>query len=358
MADGDAGVLPRFIRSVARLRVRLNTATTDVGQRQRLNFIDSATVTWTLADSSVNEEVTVTATGATQTTPTMAYYGDGSDGAATLDGSTTVTSMAPSASVYTAVRDLYYTTLTINAAVVLNMGGYRLLTTGTLTNNGTIRRNGPAGTAGVGGVGGTGGTAVDPGYIGGSGAGGNGASASSTGTIGQGVTIGGGGNAGAGGASGGGNAGGAAGTAPAPAATSGGLPRALPTAAIMQYTDSTPNLIIIAGGAGGGGGGAAAASSGGGGGAGGGVMVILAQAFAGTGSITTTGGAGGAAGGTNGGGGGGGGGGFIAVISSSVSAGAISGQTFSVAAGAGGAKTGTGVAGGAGSTGNVILIPG
>lgn len=358
MADGDAGVLPRFIDSVAKLRHRLNSATADVGQRQRINWVDTATVTWTLTDSSVNEEMSVSATGATPASPKSAYYGDGSDGAVTLDGTTTVTGMVPSASVYTAVRDLYYTTLTINGSVVLNMGGYRLLTTGALTNNGTIRRNGVAGTAGSGGVGGTGGAAVDPGYIGGSAAGGNGASATNTGTIGGGAGVSAGGSGGAGGASGAGQAGGAAGTATAIAATSGGIPRALPTAAVMQYTDGVPNLIVVAGGGGGGGGGAAAASSGGAGGSGGGVMVILAQSFAGTGSITATGGAGGAAGGTNGGGGGGGGGGFIAVVSSSVSAGAISGQTFSVAAGAGGAKTGTGVAGGAGSVGNVVLIPG
>lgn len=64
MADGDAGVLPRLIGSVARLRFRANTAGTDTGARQRVNFLDSATVTWVLADSSTNEEVTVTATGA------------------------------------------------------------------------------------------------------------------------------------------------------------------------------------------------------------------------------------------------------------------------------------------------------
>lgn len=58
MADNP--VLPRFLQSVAKLRHRVNSAATDVGQRQRINWVDSATVAFTLAESSVNEEVTVT----------------------------------------------------------------------------------------------------------------------------------------------------------------------------------------------------------------------------------------------------------------------------------------------------------
>lgn len=53
-------------------------------------------------------------------------YGTGSDGDATLDGSTTVLSMAPSSSVYSMTRDLYFNDLTINANVRLAPNGYRI----------------------------------------------------------------------------------------------------------------------------------------------------------------------------------------------------------------------------------------
>lgn len=64
-------------------------------------------------------------------------YGTGADGDATLDGSTTILSMAPSASVYTMTKDLYFNDLTINTSVRLNPNGYRVFVKGTLKFAGT-----------------------------------------------------------------------------------------------------------------------------------------------------------------------------------------------------------------------------
>jgi hypothetical protein len=61
-----------------------------------------------------------------------AVYGNGVDGDATLDGTTTVLSMAPSSSVYSMTRDLYLNDLTINASVRLAPNGYRIFVKGTL----------------------------------------------------------------------------------------------------------------------------------------------------------------------------------------------------------------------------------
>ena len=60
-------------------------------------------------------------------------YGSAGDGSQTLDGSTTVLSMAPSTSVYTATRDLFFYNLTLSASVTLNPGGYRIFVQNILT---------------------------------------------------------------------------------------------------------------------------------------------------------------------------------------------------------------------------------
>ena len=64
-------------------------------------------------------------------------YGTGADGDATLDGTTTVLSMAPSSSVYSMTRDMYFNDLTINASVRLAPNGYRIFVKGTLKFVGT-----------------------------------------------------------------------------------------------------------------------------------------------------------------------------------------------------------------------------
>jgi len=62
-------------------------------------------------------------------------YGNGMDGDATLDGSTTVLGMAPSSSVYSMTRDMYFNNLTINASVRLSPNGYRIFVKNLLTLN-------------------------------------------------------------------------------------------------------------------------------------------------------------------------------------------------------------------------------
>ena len=64
-------------------------------------------------------------------------YGTGADGDAVLDGTTTVLSMAPSSSVYSMTRDMYFNDLTINASVRLAPNGYRIFVKGTLKFVGT-----------------------------------------------------------------------------------------------------------------------------------------------------------------------------------------------------------------------------
>jgi hypothetical protein len=64
-------------------------------------------------------------------------YGTGSDGDRILDGSTTILSMAPSASVYTMTRDLYFNNLTINTSCRLQPNGFRVFVKGTLRFAGT-----------------------------------------------------------------------------------------------------------------------------------------------------------------------------------------------------------------------------
>jgi hypothetical protein len=106
-------------------------------------------------------------------------YGTGMDGDAILDGSTTVLGMAPSASVYSMTRDIYFDDLTINASVRLAPNGYRIFVKNVLTfagNNaaigfttgyataGSIQQGGAAATAVTHSLGGsaTGNTATAP----------------------------------------------------------------------------------------------------------------------------------------------------------------------------------------------------
>ena len=63
---------------------------------------------------------------------TDSIFGTGSDGSIILDGTTTILSMVPSASVYSMTRDLYFNDLTINTGVRLAPNGYRIFVKGTL----------------------------------------------------------------------------------------------------------------------------------------------------------------------------------------------------------------------------------
>jgi hypothetical protein len=93
----------------------------------------------------------------------LAIFGDGSDGDVTIATNTTLS------------RDMFYTNLTINSGVTLNPNGYRIFVRGTLTNNGTIARNGDAGGNATGATtAGGGGAGLSTGTLGGSAAGGAG----------------------------------------------------------------------------------------------------------------------------------------------------------------------------------------
>lgn len=270
-------------------------------------------------------------------------FGDGNDGDITIAADTTLS------------RDMFYNNLTVDAGIVLTTDGYRIFVKGTLTNNGTIWRNGHAGTNATATAKGVGGAALGAGSLGASGKGGdggeyqtlgtshgggggsgggvilivaksivnngtisanggNGGNANGTGggatnvsrEVGGGVTASLGGSGGAGGD--GGSSGGAGGTATAPTAAQGGY-RAVPFAILLK--DETTKFT--------------------GGGGGGGGDYGIAQSKAG--------------------GGGGGGGGLIMLIYESLTAG-----TETVTAGAGGIKYGTGTDGANGSAGTVIKI--
>jgi hypothetical protein len=263
------------------------------------------------------------------------WFGTGVDGDQTIVSNTTL------------VRDMYYNNLTINPGVILSPNGFRIFVLGTLTNNGTIERNGVSAT------GATAGTALAAGSLAGSSAGGAGGGAAA-GTAGSAMALGLGGTSGSGG-SGAAGAGGSAGTLTVPTAAQGGLEvlNSARQAQGAQVLGATPTLIGGAPGAGGGGGGGVALS-GGGGGAGAGVIVISCRNLAGNGTITAIGGSGGSAGGVNGGGGGAGGGGVIVMITENDTT--ATSVTFSVAAGAIGTGNGTGLAGNAGSVGRIFRV--
>lgn len=263
-------------------------------------------------------------------------FGDGSDGNATLDGSTTVLGMVPSGGVYTQTRDMFYDSLTINSGVVLKPAGTRVFGRTQIVGPGKISGTGKPGVLGVAGTsvagvtlptncaGGTtvpeSGLVVPRGYTG---TGGNGGSSSAAG----------------------GSAGGSVGSFP-PAAD-GDLGLAL--LAIWAATMGNGQLKILGGRTGGGGGGAGAPGVGGwsqgAGGASGRYLVVSAAVLAANLTIENNGGKGGdavaGAGNFFAGGGGGGSGGYSVIVRGSVA----SAPTCTATGGA------IGAAAGAGSTG-------
>jgi hypothetical protein len=269
-------------------------------------------------------------------------FGDGSDGAVTLDGSTSNGFSSLAGSTYTMTRDCFCTSLTINGGVTLKPAGYRIFVAGTLANAGTISSNGNNAT------GASAGGATGNGIVNGGGAGTNGVTGNAAAPTALGLIL---------GAGSGGN-GGNGGTGTGGTGTAHKLATAYPyrvtgpvLSAFMTFNNSTG---IPSGGGAGAGGGGDGTNAGGGGGSGGGFIVILAWAVTNTGTITASGGNGanGVAG--NAGGGGGGGGGLILAYTLA----AWTAGTTSVAAGSLGTGTGTGAngtGGGAGTVLNVVL---
>ena len=67
-----------------------------------------------------------------------AIFGEGTDGAATFDGTATVISLAPTSNVYKLVKDIYCTNLTVNSGVTLFTNGFRVFVKGNIKNHGPV----------------------------------------------------------------------------------------------------------------------------------------------------------------------------------------------------------------------------
>lgn len=292
------------------------------------------------------------------TSGVMQPFGDGSDGAATLDGSVAAPGWATkSGTVYTMTRDAFLSNLTVTGAGTrLFTAGYRLYVRGTLTTASSGQIDVWPGDA----VAQTG-IAASLGTIaaGGSGVNGN---ANASGTAGTGVTGSLGGSGGAGGT--GNGTSGAGGGAATQLTANAGSPRVFSGATFGAAVSRTGTTFITGGGSGASGGGDVAGGTGGAGGCGGGVLAIAARnvVLANAANLSAKGGAGGPGSsgvGANTGGGGGGGGGVLLLVyaTATVSVGTLNAATC-CAGGAGGAKGsgGAGTNGIAGSNGSVLLL--
>jgi hypothetical protein len=256
-------------------------------------------------------------TGAVQKNVT--WWGPGSDGTITFDGTSTVLGLVPAASTYTLTRDIAPANMTVNAGVTIATANYAITIQNTLTNNGTISNNGQAGSHGSGGnttAAGRFPITINGGQSGGTGGGG------SKGPTGFFVSAGAaaGGVAGATGANGtnGAGTGGGGGGATSSAGSTGGAQTVggtmIPTLYDFIRGAHTPDNVSMSFGTGGGAGGNGSSVNGFGG-AGGGLVFVAVPIMAGTGAIQARGGNGGTAvASDNAGGGGGGGGGMVVLI--------------------------------------------
>lgn len=292
-------------------------------------------------------------------------FGDGSDGTVVISSNTTL------------ARDMFYDVLTIDNGFTLNTGGFRVFCKTSLTNNGTIARDGVAGGNATLTTPGTAGTALADGSIKGSVAGLAGAGVRNTnGSNGTSVAK----SLGAVGAAGGigdntTGADPAGGTAGTKTGTVFNTPRNVMAAYMLyDFLPSGDNLRSSAGSGSGASGdyiGGGNFGAGGGSASPGGIVAIYSKKITNNGTISANGANGGNGGngqstaGNSGGGGGGGGassGGVILLVYSSYT----NNGTVSVAGGTGGSPGvssfngvlggGTATAGGNGSTGTIIQL--
>lgn len=290
------------------------------------------------------------------------HFGDGSDGTATFDGSTAVTGCTRSGSVYTAIKDLAFTTSTFTNGVTLDLSGgtagfelnCSVALVGPASGTATIKCNGNAASGATAGAALTSSSPI--GATSGAGAGGiqnAGQGGGAAGTWQNSFKAGNGGNGGASAT----NAGATGGTA--------GSTLTDAQASMVTWADirraRTLGGTILSGGAGGAsGGGTTGVASGGGGGSGGGWCRVNAKTITNGAqlAIQANGGAGANGVGGNAGGGGGGGGGYAIVAhgGSTTPAGLVSGTNVTAAGGALGSPAGTGSAGTAGGTGQVRIF--
>lgn len=234
------------------------------------------------------------------------YYGDGSDGNATISGGTT-----------TLARDMYYENLTIESSGVLNAAGFRVFVRDTLEieGGGVVRNDGGNGGNAAGASPGSSGASAPAGSTAASGSGAAGV-VDGVGAAGNNA------NSGIGGAGGAGGAtivpafaGGTGGTITAPTAASGGW-RDTTRLRLLRVGAST---ALLPGAGGGSGASGAAGSATGGGGGGGGMLPIYAMHLRldGGAIIRARGGDAGTptdSGGIDAGGSGGGGGGAVLIV--------------------------------------------
>lgn len=86
-------------------------------------------------------------------------FGDGSDGACVLDGSTTFPWAGLSGSTYTLTRDIYPSALTINSGITMKTDGFMYFVNGTMDGSGTIdygtSNNGTSAVTNTAGIGGS-----------------------------------------------------------------------------------------------------------------------------------------------------------------------------------------------------------
>jgi hypothetical protein len=277
-------------------------------------------------------------------------YGDGNQGSATFDGTSTILGLAPASTVYSMVANIQGDTITVNASTTLKPLGFVLLCATRLNNAGTIHSNGNDAVTSTGGliIAATGSLAVSAGN-GGDGRSTTGAGSPGAGSGGRNV---GGGVGGAGGSAGGANTGGAGNSSAAPTAVQGTM-RHLSNMLKGKLWDATAML-----GSGGGGGGgvdtAGGAGTSGGGGSGAIGMLIFCKELNNTGTISCNGGAGAAGSGNKAGGGGGGGGGWLTIITERI----VSLGTITVSGGTIGAAGGSASAAVAGTAGlGLIFTP-
>jgi len=362
---------------------------------------DGAAYKLSIGDSTTNNSLTWDGSVLSVNGSTIAgndVFGSGVDGAFVLDGTNTyATYFSKSGSVYTLLKDLYATTISITTASSIKANGYRIHAKTSLTidascairwngNNGTSGANGPNNGSDV--LGGNGGTGLTSGSLYGSadgvsgGRGGNGGSNDNTGFNGTAGTSTSNSFAasfsytGANGGTGGARASGGAGQAGGSYGTTGSIVastcRPYSAAFAIPMLDFTPSGSaylkyngVLGGGGGGGSGRSQTGFAGGGGGGGGsgsngGTIVIAARVIVNNGTIESVGGTGGNGGtggqvvtsnGAGGGGGGGAGGcgGVIVAIYTTLSG----SGTISAAGGAGGTGgAGGAVGGGTGSAGS------
>src|SRR5882672_5530600 len=93
------------------------------------------------------------ATTAASAASTFAWGGNGSDGAITADGTTTLTCLgAPSSTIYTMTKDCFFTTLVVNTNTTIKTANFAIFAKVSVTVNGTIHNNGAIGTSGSPGI--------------------------------------------------------------------------------------------------------------------------------------------------------------------------------------------------------------